>query len=251
MNIVGGKGEGLGGGRGPTKSCSKGGGGNGAVRGGERKALRTGGRKKSCLGAKLKRSPKPSATTSSTPGEVKSRSLIITFVVTHHSRQTLATSLSRGHPRPANTPDRAQVARWWPQESSGRDTPRDNLSGGKQNGTKKANTIGQNNDSGGGKTKSGTQRRHAVKTTLLKRLLKRPFETPFGNPFSKPPLENPSRPALTPFHTPLETPLDTFPLTWRTPRKVILTHVCVKLLVRLCGSILGPFWVHCLNVDVS
>ena len=32
------------------------------------------------------------------------------------SRQALATKLSNAHPRPANTPARAQAARWWPQE---------------------------------------------------------------------------------------------------------------------------------------
>ena len=47
--------------------------------------------------------------------------LIITFAVTRPaSRQTLATALSKAHPRPAKTPARAHAAWWWPQESSGR-----------------------------------------------------------------------------------------------------------------------------------
>ena len=59
---------------------------------------------------------RPSTTTSSlrastTPGWVRSRSLVNTFVVTRPPR---------AHPRPAKTPARAHAARGWPQESSGR-----------------------------------------------------------------------------------------------------------------------------------
>ena len=54
----------------------------------------------------------------------RSRYLIITFVVTRPpaSRQTVAAALSKAHPRPAKTPARAHAARWWPQESSGRES---------------------------------------------------------------------------------------------------------------------------------
>ena len=73
-----------------------------------------------------KRGSPPATTSSLRPspaiGSATSRSRSRTFVATRPpaSRQVRATTLSNGHPRLPKTPTRAQAARWWPRESSGR-----------------------------------------------------------------------------------------------------------------------------------
>ena len=66
--------------------------------------------------------PESTTTILQRSGSTKSRSPIITFVVTRPPafRHTLTTLLSIARPRPAKTPARAHAARWWPQESNGR-----------------------------------------------------------------------------------------------------------------------------------
>ena len=69
-----------------------------------------------------RRQPPPTADRQAALGNTMSRSRSMTFVVTRPpaSRQILAATLSKGHPRLPSTPACAHAARWWPLESSGR-----------------------------------------------------------------------------------------------------------------------------------